>query len=141
MMRLTEFKRHTEIDLNQDEDDDEGDDEEEVTQVANSNDINDENDYDDEVDLFNRETHSNGHLANNHAGPKAKRKRNRNGAKKDKLEKIMQRNSATDDESLFMKFFKYILLNLTFALNVGALLIYLACSHAFTSHSIKSIRI
>lgn len=53
--------------------------------------------------------------------------------KDNNLEKIM---SSEDGDSLFMKFLKYILLNLTFTLNVSIALFY-AQTVAFNYHTLK----
>jgi hypothetical protein len=129
MMRLTELKRQSQIDVNLDNDFDEnGINRKEV----NANDANEkdegvddeydepeDDDADEEEDIFNRVTNLNGDLLpNGHRTQKSKKYKRKNvKSQKDKLEKLMQHKINT--ETLFMKFFKYILLNLTFALNVS----------------------
>ena len=95
MMRLTEFRRISEIEIKLEEDDDDEEDE--------------------EIDILNRASSSNNDV-NNADKVESKKKARRFSKEKDKFEKIMLQNIST--ETLFMKFFKYILLNLTFALNV-----------------------
>lgn len=125
MMRLTELKRQSQIDVNLEDNDDEIDvnNRQSGGHVDNSDDGDNDNDEDDEeeIDIFNRVTNLNGDLLPNGHRKKAKKKYKRKNVlgQKDKLEKLMQHKIYT--ETLFMKFFKYILLNITFALNVSIL--------------------
>jgi hypothetical protein len=124
MMRLTELKRQSQIDVNLDDDCDEkgvGNDANEKDEGVDDeyDEPEDDDDDEEEEDIFNRVTNLNGDLLpNGHRTQKSKKyKRKSVKSQKDKLEKLMQHKINT--ETLFMKFFKYILLNLTFALNVS----------------------
>jgi len=125
MMRLTELKRSSQIDMSPEDDDDENAANKKETNsnhVVNDGDDGDDDDDEDdeeEIDIFNRVTNLNGDLLPNGHRKQARKKHRRKNVKsqKDKLEKLIQHKMYT--ETLFMKFFKYILLNLTFALNVS----------------------